>query len=88
MPTLSMFYGIVIRMFAEGDAKHKLPHFHVQYGSHYAVYDLDGRLLSGSLPSKQNKLVVAWAALHHDELCANWDMLLCGETPYKIEPLR
>lgn len=29
MPTLSMFYGIVIRMFAEGDAKHKFPHFHV-----------------------------------------------------------
>ena len=88
VPTLSMFYGIMIRMYEEGNAPHKKPHFHVKYGSYSAAFDLDGYLLAGSLPPKQTKLVVAWAALHRDELRANWDMILRGETPYKIDPLK
>ena len=32
MPVISMFYGIIVRMFYFDDAKHKTPHIHVQYG--------------------------------------------------------
>ena len=34
---------------------------------------VDGELLAGSLPTKQMKLVLAWAAIHEDELYAAWN---------------
>lgn len=88
MPTLIMFCGIVIAMFRELGERHAEPHFHARYGSHRASFDFGGNLIAGSFPGKQRKLVAAWAALHRDELAANWDLLPCGEAPYRIEPLR
>ena len=52
------------------------------------AFDLDGSLIAGSLPSKQTKLVVAWCALHREELEANWRLSQEEGTVYKIEPLR
>ena len=37
MPTISIFYGIVIQMFWRD---HNPPHFHALYGEHEAVFDL------------------------------------------------
>lgn len=85
MPTISMFYGIVIRMFF---SDHNPPHFHAYYQDFDAAFDLDGSLIAGSLPSKQTKLVVAWCALHREELEANWRLSQEDGTVYKIEPLR
>lgn len=31
MPTISMFYGIIIYMFFYDNKKHKLPHIHASY---------------------------------------------------------
>ncbi len=31
MPTISMFYGILIRMFFRDIEKHSMPHIHVEY---------------------------------------------------------
>jgi len=31
MPTISMFYGIIIAMFFEIKEKHHLPHIHIRY---------------------------------------------------------
>ena len=31
MPTISMFYGIIISMFFEIKEKHHLPHIHARY---------------------------------------------------------
>lgn len=31
MPTISMFYGIIVSMFFEIQEKHHLPHIHVRY---------------------------------------------------------
>jgi len=45
-------------------------------------------VLEGSLPGKQMKLVQAWIVLHADELMADWELAVSGETPYKIDPLR
>lgn len=31
MPTISMFYGIIIYMYFNDNKQHKLPHIHVKY---------------------------------------------------------
>lgn len=57
-------------------------------GSNEVVVALDGEGLEGGLPAKQMKLLIAWMALHEDELMANWSLLCEGEGYFKIEPLR
>lgn len=85
MPTISMFFGIIIRMFY---ADHMPPHFHAEYQGHKAIFDMDGVLIEGELPGKQSKIVEAWALIHHDELLANWDLARDNAELFKIEPLR
>ena len=88
MPTISMFYGIIIRMFCD-KAEHTPPHFHAYYQEHVAVVDINSCEISeGKLPRKQAKLVIAWAELHNEELLADWELASHGETPFKIEPLK
>jgi hypothetical protein len=49
MPTISVFYGIVIQMFWRD---HAPPHFHALYAEHEALIDLrDFGVIRGSLPS-------------------------------------
>jgi hypothetical protein len=88
MPALSMFYGIVIRMQSEKGGTHTLPHLPAIYGDHEMVLSLVGEALEGDLPSRQKKLVLAWIALHEDELKANWTLLSEGEGYFKIDPLK
>lgn len=47
-----------------------------------------GKIIAGSLPSRQTKLVLAWADLRREELMANWEILMRNEEPFRIEPLR
>ncbi len=42
----------------------------------------------GSLPTTQERLVLAWAEIHRDELHECWHALQGGRLPSKIEPLR
>ncbi|MCC8047548.1 MAG: DUF4160 domain-containing protein [Oscillospiraceae bacterium] len=88
MPILSMFYGIIIRMQSEKGGKHNKPHLHAIYGDYEIVVSLDGEVIEGKFPNKQLKLLLAWVALHEDELVANWHLLSTGEGFFKIEPLR
>lgn len=85
MPTLSMFFGIIIRMYYK---EHMPPHFHAYYQEHEATFDFGGELLEGDMPSKQRKLIAAWALIHEDELEANWELALHKDSLYKIEPLK
>lgn len=88
MPTISMFYGIIVRMyFAPGE--HNPPHFRVYYQDFKASVDIRTcEIIEGNLPRRQQKLVLAWAELHQEELVANWDLVMNGETPFPIQPLR
>jgi hypothetical protein len=87
MPTISMFYGIIIRMYC-APAEHQPPHFHAYYQEHVAVVDiLSCEIIEGKLPNKQAKLVLAWAELHKDALIADWQLASQGELPFKIAPL-
>jgi len=88
MPTLSMFYGIIVRMFFEQGGQHHVPHLHAVYGDENVTVGLDGQVLEGSLPKKQMKLLLAWMEIHSEELYANWQLLQEGEPFFKIEPLR
>ncbi len=81
-----MFYGIVIRMYNNGE--HNPPHFHAFYQGYKATFNMDGELTKGEMPQKQLKLIAAWTELHREELLANWDFAINGEPLYKIEPLR
>ena len=88
MSVLSLFYGIIVRMYSEPQGRHKMPHIHVEYQGQEAVFDLDGNLIEGDFPGKQKKMVIAWVAIHEDDLRANWKLLSEGQQFFKIEPLK
>jgi hypothetical protein len=88
MPTISMFYGIIIRMYL-GGKEHNPPHFHAYYQECKGLFSINTcSMTEGDIPGKQKKLIEAWAELHQDELLADWDLAQNGETPYSIEPLK
>jgi hypothetical protein len=88
MPTISMFYGIVIYMYAYDDKKHKLPHIHAAYQEFSAVFSIeDSELLQGELPKNKTRLVQAWIEIHREDLLADWRMSVSGQPPQQIKPL-
>ena len=88
MPTLSMFYGIIVRMYSEQGIQHNMPHIHAEYQNENIVVDLEGNVLSGSFPKNKLKLLLAWIEIHHEELLADWKLLSAGDGYFKIEPLK
>ncbi len=88
MPTISMFFGILIKMNWKDKGQHNSPHFHAYYGEFEAVFGLNGEIISGQFPKKQAAFVQAWALLHEDELTADWTLAVNGEEIFRIEPLR
>lgn len=88
MPTISMFFGIIIRMYC-GKAEHNPPHVHVYYQDFRAIFDIaSAEMREGNLPPRQIRLVAAWIELHREELMADWELASRGELPFRIDPLR
>lgn len=88
MPIISMFYGIIIRLYVLDNKHHGIPHIHARYAEYEASINIeDGEILAGELPRKQLRLVQAWIELRRDELMADWHLAAIGESPYKIDPL-
>ena len=88
MPTISMFYGIIIRMYY-GPKEHNPPHIHIYYQGLVGTLDiLKCEFTDWNIPSKQQLLVIAWAEIHSDELLADWELCQNGEKPFSIEPLK
>ncbi|MBC8183018.1 DUF4160 domain-containing protein [candidate division KSB1 bacterium] len=88
MPTISMFYDILIRMFFKDTEKHHLPHIHADYQGKVAVYSIpEGEVLAGSLPSNKHKLVLAWIEIHKEDLIADWELAANGKNPFPIKGL-
>ena len=66
-----------------------MPHIHVRYQDEEAVISIiDGQLLEGTLKANKMKLVLAWIEIHNDELIADWQLAISGETIFKIDPLK
>ena len=88
MPTLSMFFGVVIRMYY-APKEHNPPHIHIYYQDFTAVINITNcELMQGNLPPKQMRLVLAWIEIHREELLGDWKLCQNGEKPYTIEPLK
>lgn len=88
MPTISMFYGILIKMFFKDIDKHNTPHIHADYQGAVGTYSIiDGELLAGNLPPNKHKLVVAWIEIHKDDLLADWELAVNGRKPFTIKGL-
>ncbi|HAU0031598.1 TPA: DUF4160 domain-containing protein [Legionella pneumophila] len=86
MPTISMFYGILIQMFWND---HAPPHFHACYGEYKGIIDINTlRMLEGDLPRRALNLILDWAELHQQELLLDWDLCTQKQMPNKIEPLK
>ena len=68
MPVLSVFFGIIVRMWHDD---HPPPHVHVEYqGFEALVAILTGEIIEGRLPAAA--IVKEWCQLHQTELFANW----------------
>jgi hypothetical protein len=85
MPTISSFYGILVRMFFND---HDPPHIHARYGEFEATIEIESlRVLKGELPGRALNLVAEWAALHKTELLENWRLCREKRSPAKVDPL-
>ncbi|HEX4369066.1 MAG TPA: DUF4160 domain-containing protein [Rhodopila sp.] len=85
MPTIAVFYGIVITMFAND---HPPPHFHATYGEFLAIIEIEtGRLIRGRLPRPQLASVETWRQQHLAELMENWTLCRAKQFPKRIQPL-
>ena len=88
MPTISVFFGIIVRMYC-GQREHEPPHVHVYYQGCTAVIDIEkAEITKGDFPSKQTKLALAWVELRKEDLLADWELAKAGELPFKIDPLK
>jgi hypothetical protein len=89
VPTISMFFGILIQMFFEDNDRHHLHHLHARYqGAQASIAIADGAVLDGTLPPRQLRLVQAWIEIHRDELLADWELAVDGEELFRIDPLK
>lgn len=85
MPTISMFYGILIQMFW-GD--HAPPHFHALYAEHEVLININTlEVMRGKMPRRALALVLEWASQHRAELLEDWELCEQSKTPKQISPL-
>jgi hypothetical protein len=86
MPRISFFHGITITMHWN-EGSHSRPHFHARSSGQKASFAFDGSVIVGALPARQAALVGRWAALHGDELGANWQRARLDQALAPIDPL-
>jgi hypothetical protein len=85
VPTISTFFGIVIRMYYDD---HGPPHFHAYYGEDMALIAVDTlEVLQGRLPRRAISLVLEWAQQHRSELRDDWHLAEAHERLKNIAPL-
>ena len=71
MPILSVFFGIIVRMWHDD---HPPPHVHVEYQGFEAFVEIrTGEISEGRLPRKAEALVKEWCLRDQDELMRNWE---------------
>lgn len=80
MPTISVFYGLIVMLYFFDDERH--------HDSEASFSIVDGSLLAGSLPVAKHRLIQAWIEIHREDLMANWQLASKGEKPFPVEPLR
>lgn len=84
MPIISRFYGILIAMYFND---HNPPHFHAKYSGYEALFNFDGEIIEGQLPTRAIKFLQDWISFHQVELQENWNKARKGEPLNDIAPL-
>ena len=85
MPSISVFFGIIIRMFY---IDHEPPHFHAEHQGLQAKFDFNGEMLVGAIDSHTAlRLIREWATLHRGELEENWRLAKIRQPLRQIAPL-
>lgn len=86
MPTICSFRGIKIFI---NWREHRPPHFHAVYGGEEVLVLINElEVFEGSMPSKQLKMLLGWAAFHQEELLENWALAEKRQELFTIEPLK
>ena len=74
MPTISMFFGIIVGCILS--LASTILHISMSYNEYKASVDIRMcEIIVGNLPKRQQKLVLAWAELHQEELMADWNLV-------------
>jgi len=85
VPVISVFFGIIVRMFYR---EHGPAHFHAEHQGQQATFDLDGQIIAGNIRSRTAvRLIQEWTSLHRAELEQNWENMSRGRPLDRIEPL-
>ena len=85
MPTISIFYGILIQMYWQD---HAPPHFHALYAEHEVLMSIETlEVLRGNMPRRALALIVEWAEKHQTDLLEDWNLCTQNQSPNKIQPL-
>ncbi|UTV82393.1 DUF4160 domain-containing protein (plasmid) [Acidithiobacillus sp. YTS05] len=85
MPTISIFYGILIQMYWQ---EHAPPHFHALYAEYEVLISIETlEVLQGNMPRRALALIVEWAEKHQAELLEDWNLCTQNQSPNKIQPL-
>ena len=86
MPIISVFFGIVIRMFYR---EHEPAHFHAEHQGQHGKFDLKGKMIAGNIRSRTAlRLIREWASLRGRELEADWENMKAGRPLERIQPLQ
>jgi hypothetical protein len=86
VPTISIFYGILIQMFWDD---HAPPHFHALYAEYETLIDIKTlEVIRGNMPKRALALVLEWASEHRQELIEDWKLCEKNQLPKKIPPLQ
>lgn len=85
MPTISAFYGILIRMYWN---EHAPPHFHAIYNENEILINIKTlEIIDGNMPNRALSLILEWSFNNRDELLENWELCQKNQHPHKIDPL-
>ncbi len=85
MPAISIFFGIVIKMYCND---HRPPYFHAEYQGKKGIFNFAGKPTAGNVTSKVAlRLIKEWAGRHKHELMVNWKRVESKKPLNLIEPL-
>ncbi|MFN0190905.1 MAG: DUF4160 domain-containing protein [Aestuariivirga sp.] len=72
MPTISIFFGIVVQMYWRD---HPPPHFHAYYQGFEGLFSIEtGELIAGQMPPAARRILKDWINLRRTELLTNWEL--------------
>jgi hypothetical protein len=67
----------------------RTPHIHADFQGYSARITLDSCEISqSSLPTKQERLAIAWVEIHREDLLANLALVNAGQAPVVIDGLK